>query len=459
MMRQCKRIFSGMLILLICSCATKKPLIDMDDDHAEWSVPLSVLPLPVRLHKAELERDLNRQLGTVLYEDNDLKDDDLAIRAERSEDIRLQIDERQIEYRVPLKIWVKKNLRLTNVEAEGTLAINFRTEYQIREDWSLQTTTEVTSHEWIRKPVLKLGVIDLPIQFIANQVLKSSRQTIAKAIDEQVRANLDLRAEVESAWNMLQDPLLLSEEYHTWMVLHPSRLFMTPLQSNVDTIESTIVLLSEPRVYLGEEPARPEPRPLPSFTWQESDQGGFAFVLQTEIPFVEAERLAQQNMVGERFSSGKRYVVVEDIRLTGRGNRLVVATDLSGSYNGRVNLIGKPVYDARSGRIELRNLDVELETRNFLYKSLGWLFKGAFKKRVQENLNYYLEYYLDTMRETIQQEFDHFALAPGVELNGELEDLRVQQVYVTTDAIRTWVGLGGKIEVDVHGLSQGATEK
>lgn len=424
------------------------------DSTGTPALPLSVIEIPVRLHRLHLQNDINRQLGDTLYADNKADGENLEIRAIKASDIQIDITGQEIFYKVPLDLWVRKRMRLANLEGTGALNLNFKTRYSVGEDWSLTTHTELVDFDWIKKPVLKTALIDIPLQFVADLVIKNSRKKLTRAIDEQVKASLDLRKEVESAWKMLHDPFLLSEEYATWLTLRPRAIYMTPFQTVKDTVVSTIGLESELNIVLGEAPDSIPPSPLPKFQYRTGNRHGLTLTMQADIPYAEAERMAKESLVGQRFEQGKkRYVEVKDMKLFRQGNQLVVQTLLAGSYNGSVNLVGTPRYSAEKQKIELEDLDVELKTKNLLHKTLGWLFKGVFKNEIRKSLDYYLNYYLDATKKTLQEEMQHVELAPGVFLKGQLSRLSVDQLYLTMDAMRLWIGMKGDVEVDVEGLS------
>ncbi|MCB0641056.1 MAG: DUF4403 family protein, partial [Phaeodactylibacter sp.] len=435
-------------------CSGSKQAQGQTDIDTPFTIPFSIVQLPLRIKKSELERNINQQLPDTLYADKNADGNGLEVLAQKQDDITIELKEKVLEYTVPLKIFAKKDLRLTDVQARGALTMNFQTEYDIHEDWSLTTTTLLNGYEWTEKPRLKVGFVNIPVELIADQVLDRSKDLITTAIDDQVKANLDLRSQIDMAWKMMHEPFLISEEYRTWMILNPNRIEMTPIEMEDESITSTIILESTPKVYLGEAPTVDAPAAPPPFQWSTSKETGFNIFIQTDIPFSEAEALARTNMVGERFESGKRYVVVEDLHLAGRGNRLVIETLLSGSYNGKVNLVGKPKYNALTQKLELSKLDVELKTSNFMHKTLGWLFKGAFKKQIRESVDYYLDFYLTQMKESIQNEFKNMPIAPGITMNGDLENFSVQQAYVGVEEIKVMLEMKGGIEVEVTGISE-----
>ena len=273
----------------------------MNDTIQIPDLPLSVVEIPVRLHRVQLQDNINLQLGDTLYVEDSADGEGLEIRALKASTIEIQISGQEIFYKIPVDLWVRKKMRLAKLEATGALSLNLKTRYQIQENWSLETFTELVSYEWIQKPVLKTAVLDIPLKLVADLVLKNSQKKLTRTIDDQVKEALDLRKEIQSAWDMLHDPFLLSEEYATWMIMSPKSIYMTPFQTVKDTVESVIGLESELMMVLGDEPDPIPPSDLPPLEWRQVDRKGFSLMLQTDIPYAEAERLARESMVGMRF--------------------------------------------------------------------------------------------------------------------------------------------------------------
>src|SRR5690606_20227519 len=106
----------------------------MENFDPDANANASILNLPIKLSKTELEKTINHQLGETIYEDNDFSDG-LLIKATRQSDITLQIAEQKVSYKVPINLWVKKDVVITNVNAEGSLILEFETAYNIKPDW------------------------------------------------------------------------------------------------------------------------------------------------------------------------------------------------------------------------------------------------------------------------------------------------------------------------------------
>lgn len=443
--------FIGVIFLLI-SCKTTLPVKPSEHyDPYDIKPRTSIMNIPIRLHKLELQNAINTELGETLFEEDD-KEEGLTIIAKKGGEITIELNNEYLSYQVPLNLLVKKSTFLGNAEAEGRLIIDLITNYQIEPDWNFTTQTEVENHNWVEKPVLKLGFANLPIQFIADIVLDKMKTTLTAAIDKNISGSFNLQSQIDTAWTGLQDPILLSEEYKTWLQFNPQKLELTPFHTNENIVSATVVISALPEIILGNKPIQLLKTDLPNFQLTEKVGDDFIFELGTAISFDETERISKENMIGETYSAGKRSVTVKDIELYGKGNKLVVNTLLEGDYDGNLYFIGEPKYNSRKNKIELEKVDFDFTSKRFLLKSASWLFKGSLKRAIQDNLDFYLEENLEDIKKMIQKQLNDYQLSKGIFLNGNLTELNISHVYVAPDGIHVRVGLTGKLNVDVKGF-------
>jgi hypothetical protein len=449
-------LLCSLLVMGLSACKTaSKPARPMEQyDAAPPLDQSSSIHIPLRIDVLELERSINEQISGMIYEDNDPNDGDkLALKVEKKDSITLTVSNNDLLYRVPINLWFKYNAGITYVTGTAELAIQFRTSFDIHPDWSVSTVTQIEDHQWLRKPKLQVGAINIPVGFIGDIVLNRSRATITASIDKMAKEQLNLRAQVEEAWRRMFDPILVAPAYNTWLVVNPQLITMTPLQMNVREITAAIMIESKPRIKIGSKPAAMPPTPLPPFKYTDATAGDFVVFLNAEVPYEEAERLAKEQLLGESFSSGGRSVTVENIELYGKGNTLIVNTQLSGSYKGSIYLEGRPYFNWRKNSIDVSDLNFTLETQSFLHKSAAWLLKSNLKRRIQENLDFFLAHNLKELETELQGQLNHFQVSPNIFLQGKLSELQIQNAYLAPEAIRVHIGLRGNVMVHVHGLN------
>jgi hypothetical protein len=451
--------FFALLALPFCKTAqyTDAPKPAEQYNAAAEPVLTSTLTIPVNISVDELVRSLNARLGgKALYEDYSFSDngnDGLMLNAWKSQDITLFFSGNTVKYRVPLKLWMKKELVFGSAaEAEGELALNFKTTFGVNPDWSLSTQTEVEYHEWLARPVLKTGIGNISVEAIANLALNRSKKTLSQTLDQFVGQQLNLRPYVQEAWTALQAPVLLDSAYQMWVKTTPVSIGMTPLYTDFSAIRAKIAVECLNDVTFGAKPTFRENSNLPDLRQISDASDDFQMHFATDVPFGEAERLARGIMVGQVFESGKKKVKVEDIQLWGNNDRVVVNSKLSGSFNGNIYFIGRPEYNPKRNQIEVKDLDYHVDTRNFLMRSAAWIFQGPIKRQMANAMAFPLEENLQYLKTSVQATLDNYVIQPGVTLHGTLDSVAVEGTRVTPTGIRVNLFSKGKVNVDVRGL-------
>ena len=282
--------------------------------NTEIEQPLiSTLTIPVNISVDELVRSLNTRLsGRALYEDYSYTDngnDGLMMNAWKSQDLTLFFSGNTIKYRVPLKLWIKKDLVMgAAAEAEGELALNFKTTFSINSDWTISTQTEVEYHEWVSRPVLKTGLGNISVETIANLALNRSKKTLSKTLDQFVSQQISLRPYVQEAWTAIQEPILMDTLYQMWVKTTPVGIAMTPITTYNNAIRAKIAVECLNDVNFGQKPFFRENSTLPNLRQISEAPDDYQVRIATDVPFPEAERLAKNMMIGQVFESGKNKV-------------------------------------------------------------------------------------------------------------------------------------------------------
>ena len=452
-------LFTLVAILLFPFCKTARitdaPKPPENYTPADEPPLVSTIAIPVNISIQDLVNSLNSRLnGKALFEDlsyTDNGNDGLMLTIWKSQNITMFLSGNTIKYRLPLKLWMKKSLLVTDAEAEAELALNMKTTFNINEDWSLGTQTEVEYHEWLSKPKLKTGVGDISIETLANLALNRSKKTLSQTLDRYVSQQLTLKPYVEQVWTALQEPILLDSAYRMWVKTTPTSIGMTPVATDWNNIRATIAVECLNDVTFGEKPWFRENSSLPNLLHIADAPDGYQVRIATDVPFPEAERLARNMMIGQVFESGKNKVKVEDIQLWGNNDKLVVNSKLSGSFNGNIYFIGRPEFNPQKNQIEVRDLDFHVDTRNFLMRSAAWLFSGAIKNQMKKAMVFPLDENIRELKSSVQASLEHYELSPGVLLTGTVDSVTVENTRITPTSIRVNLFSKGRLNVDVKG--------
>ncbi len=417
---------------------------------------LSRVNVPITMKIKEIEETINNQIEGVFYENSEVTNDEtegVKIKAEKTENISISLDGSYINYRVPLKLRIKKGIAFTSIEAEGEIALSLSTEYKIEKNWKLTTHTKVIEYKWLQKPHLHLGIIDLPIKFIANTILKKSKTLLCTTLDKELAKNFDLQSYVNEAWKMLQSPILMAEEFNLWLNISPVKVGMTPLISDGETIKSTVMVQTYANALIGEKPKSEKQLQLPPYQLLDDLYEDFHLSLNTEINYLEAEKIMKKYVIGQTFSRWNRSVKVENIAFYGKAEKVVIETKLTGSFNGDICLKWKPDYNPEKKEIEAEKLEYELKTNNILIRFINWLFNRRIKKILKKQIDIQINENLTELSNKIKKELENYEISENVFLRGNLSKLDVESIQSHEKGLNLTIDSAGKLNLLINKIT------
>lgn len=314
-------------------------------------------------------------------------------------------------------------------------------------DWGLEVKTSVLPPVAVNPCQITFLGYD-----ITAQVVKGMEEEMAKASGElgrQLRTTALLRQKAEGAWNLLRQPIELAPGIH--LAMNPERIRLSPLQTDGNTLWVTPEISARPAVTFGPRPSSTG-RPLPLL---EPAAGpippGFQIRVTGEVPFEEATAQLARQMVGRVFDTEKGRFEITDARVRGEGGKALIEVAVKGRIKGRLTLTGRPAVDLATSTLHLRDLDYTLESRSWIAKAGEWLFRSTLRQLIQEKANFFMAQSLREAREQVAQHLNR-PLAPGLALQGQLRDLRLEQPMVLPDRFRVEALLEGNLEAQLTDL-------
>lgn len=451
-----------LLATVIFSCKSIKPVAPTAVYTPYVLKPeFSRVNIPFQLPVSQIEKGINQQVNGLIYEDNNLADDDMMLKVWKQDNITLNMVGEEIRYRVPLKIWLKAGFKTESFgievsdyeETSFALAINLVSKVSIDANWKITSITKLASYDWITKPVLKVGFVEVPLTYVADKVISSQQGKLTSLLDEQTKKYVDVKPYLDEAWRQLHKPVSLSDDPAVWLKISPAEVQMTPLMGRAGYIQSSIGINAFSEIYLGAEPAF-KVTSLPKLKVVRDETGSFTIFLVSDLDYSYAEQLVQKYFVGQvySFKNGKKNIKVDSINLYGSNNKIVINLKVSGSINGNIYLKGTPYYDANSQSIKVQDVDYDLDTKNQLLKSADWLAHGLFIKKIEPYLTFSIKDQLEETRGLIQQGLTNHRINKNIVLNGRLTQLMPKEIYLTEKSMNAVVLINGTLKVDIEGF-------
>ena len=445
--------FYLLIILFFASCKvikTTAPPVKIKPPSIELKP--SFISLPIVFDIKNVEALINKELKGLLYDDNSFDGDDLKVKAWKKENFTISIKGNELYYRIPLKLSIiyKKFIEFPEVSAE--IAVNFKTQFVLNNNWTLETKTSSLGYQWISTPVIKVGGFEIPIKSLADIVLLSSKDMIAKEVDESIKSYVNVRSYAEEAWAMLHKPINLNKDFNLWLKMAPSELIAVPVFGLNNKVNVAVAIKSVNELLMTTEMPHYTEKKFPDLKIAKSLEPGFSMNLNIGVPFSQLNEIANKELTGKTFKSGMKKVEIKRINIYGSEDSFVIDVTLDGSVKGDVYLKGKPFYDKENNIISIKELSFDLDTKNKLIKAANWLLHDGFVKMIENRIKFPLSDKVGEIKKLAQENLSENRSVKGLVLNGDLKNIVIDQLYITSDELRAVVFIEGKLAVIIEDL-------
>ena len=456
-------LISLILIELFTSCRTKLITEQPPENYSDYKTASqpSVIDMGVSIDLQQIEKGINSTFKGTIYEDNSAEDDNIMLKVIKSKDFTFSINGNTLDITAPLSLWVKyilkKNVLGIKVEepyeATGALTVHIQSVFSIKPDWSISTQTSIKGYTWNEKPVIKAIGMNIPITYMADMSIKHFSSTISSSIDKAVLSGFDMKKNMEQVWQTLQNPIQIDKQYNSWIHLQPVSLYSTPIQGSGKKVSFDVGLQTIVETNIGTSfEAVPSKSKLPDYKVIQQLKPSFQINSNILVSYDKITEIAQSMVVGKKFSQGRRNVTVTDITVYGENDVIIVKIGLSGSVKGTVYCQGKLAFDNTLQQLQVQNFDFEIKTRNALVKSANWLMHKNFLKMIEPMLTIPLK---DQIQSTLTQGnsiLKNYKITKGIEINGNLQSINLQTIYITPKGIIISGSINGKIACEIGNL-------
>ena len=454
-------VFSG--CFLISSCKVFKPAMPVESYRSIPRKPqTSIINLYADLEVSKLEQLINGSLENVLYQDTSFEDnngDYLKFKAIKDGDVRLNFEQRELSWELPLLVTIQKGLKLFGYnlpmvdswEYKGQIRLRYKTKLAINRDWSIHTTTVSDGYVWTKKPAVKIGGIDVPLTLVANLLLPSNLQSFSQQIDDLVANSFDFRGFAEVGWQMLFNPIKIPGTYEAWISVTPYSVALVPVQGSAGHVRFGAAITSDVECLLDNVPYSGKVTALPNIQPLEIPSDAFRINMLTDIPFTTINRIITEQMGDSTFVFGNRRIKFETFRVYGTNERMAVETTVSGSVKGTLYLTGIPYFNPEDTTLRIKDLKFDLKTRNLMTNSAKWLFSGKIERMIARSVAIPFKSNISETEQQISRFFNHYPLGYGFEMNGKLARLSVSELHLSPESVKANVVFSGNLALVITG--------
>ena len=447
-------------LILGCSSSTKigtlKPEPSKNVTMA-YKTTTSFVSMPMEISLKEIENQLNKSLNGLIYEDNNLDDDETEMKIWKTGTIKLAEKDGKIQSTIPLKIWSRfkygtKFMGLNDtreIELDGTIILLSDVKLS---NWKMNTTSKIDDFQWNESPTILVAGKKIPITYIINPTLSMFKSKIAKKIDDAIEKSCDFKPYVLNVLEKMSTPFQTSEQYETWFKMIPIEVYVTDAVLQKSKIDMNLGLKCTMQTMVGQEPKNNFNRDVVTFKPVTKVPDKTAATVAAISTYESASRIITKNFQGKEFASGTRKIVVQKVDLWSKDGKMIIALDMTGSINGTIYLSGIPNYNTITKEIYFDQMDYVLNTKGILTKTANWLLQGMILKKIQENCRYSIKENLDEGKKNLLPYLANYSPMKGVFINGTMNDFEFEKVELTDNAIIAFITTTGKMNVKIDGM-------
>ena len=452
------------MALLVAGCGTTQKIEALKPEPDDASPLLydnatSYINLPVKIKLKDIENQTNKTLTGLIYEDNNIEDDDCEIKIWKLAPITLTNQNGKIKTVLPLKALVKYRIGTSKlgIDLYNTKEFNFNGNVTLLSDvnltnWKLTTKTEFKSLDWNESPTVNLFGKAVPITYAINPALRLFKSKIEANIDDAIAKSMDFKPNVLDALEKICTPFQMNESYQSWLRVVPSELYTTDAKLQAASIGFEMGLKCTMETLIGDKPATEFNRNKivlkPVLKMPEHVSANIVAVSTYE----QASKIMTRNFAGQEFGSGSKKITVQNVSIWHKNAKMIIALDVLGSVNGTIYLSGFPQYNAASKEMYFDQLDYVLDTKSRLMKTANWLAQGYVLKKIQQSCRYSIQPNLDEGKSSMQKYLKNYSPMPGVFINGTMKDIEFQRFQLTNKAIIAFIKVDGDVSVSVDGF-------
>jgi hypothetical protein len=250
----------------------------------------------------------------------------------------------------------------------------------------------------------------------------------------------------------MSTPFMTSELYETWFKLIPIEVYVTDAVLEKNKISMDLGLKCNMQTMVGMKPKNTFVRTAITFKAVDKMPDKITATVAAISTYESASRIITKNFQGKEFGSAKRKIVVQQVNLWQKDNKIIIALDMTGSINGTIYLSGIPNYNPISKEIYFDQMDYVLNTKGILTKTANCLMQGVILKKIQESCRYSIKENLDEGKKSLLPYLNNFSPMKGVFVNGSMNDFEFEKVEITNKAIIAFITTTGKMNVKIDGM-------
>ncbi len=418
-------VFSILITVISLFQCSKKMLPENNESLviSEPILPLSNLNLNVKVSRDELNETLN-YLVNNLFNDGFTMEDDYKIHTRISGPVDMQALKNTIITTIPLQLEIIPGGFFGGTKINGTISLQLNTQIEIFQNQFL-SKTDLSSYKWVDKPVIKVLGLNIPIEPIANYVIKRYKTNLCETIDESIQSNFNIESARNSISHFFRNPLYISDDQQIQVFANPIELALGPMSMTARELIIPVLFYFESVITQSTDiPTKSNTQ----FSIRPFFDTTSEFYIQAKLPMGYLEQMLKIQTEQQEFGSGMSQVRVNKINLLGFYKTMVIPMELTGSYRGKMELSFDPVYDKEDKIIKLQHFKLKIVSGPKMKKIIFSLVKGIAEQKLKNEIERQINLTVKDYETNLNQLLSGTEVQKGIFINGQVFQYEIKDL-------------------------------
>lgn len=274
-------------------------------------------------------------------------------------------------------------------------------------------------------------------------------------IENKIKQDITIKNKLTPFWNSLKKPIKVSDEYNVWSTIYPDRIYFNDINVSNNKINLAIGLGFKTKTYVGSKPNDIQPPVIPNLTKQKNQDNSINLNIPVLLEYTELTKIANEKTAGKEFNAGDKVKVTFDrIDLYGDSKNVFIKAKIRAKHKltkaeGTVYLLGVPYLDNINQIVQIRDVEFDLKTKNFLLNSANWLLHKKVIEKIEEKAIFDLKPSIEKAKSSVNEKLSNVHIDDKLKIKGRLDLLSLDNLILSEKALIVSMQLSGRSEVEV----------
>lgn len=339
----------------------------------------------------------------------------------------LRPDNKSIHVYLPLNIQLKRPAGLFTVEGSGSINLHLLVDYDISDSLQLKAKSDLVSHEWLEKPILEIGALNIPVETLVNMVIKHHESIITAKIDASLKKISDLNKLLVQGIDKAKESINSQDLKGNSFELNLENVSLTEpsLKEGIVSLHGFL----KPNIGINSKKLT-DIREV-SFDWIDENvlKEDSTMQIDIELPY----DLLKDELIDalQGMEVGGKNFDVRSVNIRG-GKQLKINLDIDDPIKAQIFVEGAPIYNELEGVLIMEEIDVNVNPANFIYKLTAPLVNRFIENKMSDFFPLEVN---QKLGEVVKSKIPNEVLIPNGKINVAQDAVRIDALEFLEDRI------------------------